>query len=122
MPLYEDSEILSSFRSMPFEPSVARKRSTHGMPMSAADLTDAFLKKLATMQASPVANLTKHWHECLPKKLIGSCAPTHIRGGILYAVAPNPQIRQELQFSVRKILTKVKKVDGCDNIKSIRFV
>ena len=72
MPLHEDSEIISEFRSMPFRPKFS--------------------------------------------------APINFRAGVVYADAANAQVRQELQFVERSILRKIKALEGCSSVKSIRFV
>ena len=107
MPLHEDSEIISEFRSMPFRPKFSRARSSGGKPVDSAELTRRFMAKFSVALKSPIKTISENWAACVPQE---------------FADAANAQVRQELQFVERSILRKIKALEGCSSVKSIRFV
>lgn len=122
MPLHEDSEILSEFRSMPFRPKFSRSRSSGGKPVDSAELTRRFMAKFSVALKSPIKTISENWAACVPQKFASKSAPINFRAGVVYADAANAQVRQELQFVERSILRKIKALEGCSSVKSIRFV
>ena len=122
MALNEDSRTLSDFRAMPFRPKFSRARSSGGLPVSSDELTRRFLSRFSIVVKSPISAVAEKWGACVGAKFASKSAPINLRAGVLYATADNPQIRQEIQFQERAILKKIKAIDGCASIKSIRFV
>ena len=45
-----------------------------------------------------------------------------MRDGVLYVEVCNAAARQELAFMERKILQQLKKIEGCSDVKKIRFL
>ena len=72
--------------------------------------------------ASPVSAISENWKKCVPAKFAAKSSPVNVRAGVLYVAADNPQIRQELQFAARGMLKKIRGLEGCSSIKSIRFI
>ena len=122
MPLNEDSEALSGFRSMPYRPKFSRARSSGGVPVASGERSRRFLAKFAARAASPVSTISENWKNCVPARFASKSSPLNVRGGVLYAAADNPQVRQELQFAARGVLKKIRALEGCASVKSIRFI
>lgn len=122
MPLHEDSPELSDFRQMPYSPTFSKKRDTRGVPEASANLAARFFAKFKIKAENPVKIVEEHWNECVPKRFEGKSAPQNVRLGVLYASVCNPSARQEMMFCEREILEKVRRLDGCQKIKKIRFV
>lgn len=122
MPLSEENNVLSAFRGLPYSPKISIDRSTKGKPESSASLVEKFLLKLKIKTENPVKIISASWNDCLPKRFIGRAFPRNVRMNILYVEAENPAVKQEILFSEREILKKIKLLKGCSNIKKIRFL
>ena len=122
MPLSEENSVLSAFRGLPYTHKTSIDRSTKGKPESSASLVDKFLLKLKIKEENPVKIISASWNDCLPKRFAGRSSPLNVRMNILYVEAENPSVKQEMMFSEREILKKVKLLKGCANIKKIRFL
>lgn len=123
MPLYKDSRVLSDFRGMPFLEPTAKSRKSGGVPMPAGAFADSVLRLLnqKQKQISVAETLAAHWRECVGEKLAGKCFVHSVKGATAFVSAENPQIKQMLAFSEKKILERVNAIDCCKHIKKIRF-
>lgn len=122
MPLSEDNEALSAFRGLSFAPSLSRSRVSKGKPMPADEIGKLVFEKLRAQTSGAKAEIQKNWGTLLPKEFLNKCEPENVRLATLYVRAANSAIAQELSFRERGILSKIRTLKGCQNIKKIRFV
>ncbi len=122
MPLHEDNSVLSAFRQLIFSPKTSQDRGTKGQPESAQSLTEKFLSKLSKKTDNIGKIVSENWESVIPQKFLGKASPQNVRMNVLYVVTENPSVKQELMFSERDILKKIKAVQGCEKIRKIRFI
>ncbi len=124
MPLARDSRTLGEFRDMPYVEPLARARKTRGVPVRAAAFADAVLAEIGKKlrHTSALETVAQNWLACVDAKFAQKCFAHCIKNDILFVSTTNAQVRQGLSFSEKKILSKIAKLDGCQNIKKIRFV
>ena len=122
MPLHQDSPELSAFRQIPHTFSSMKKRDTGGCPESSKSLARKFLSKLNGLLENESHKAVRYWASCVPKPFSDKCSPRNVRDGVLYVEVCNAAARQELAFMERKILQQLKKIEGCSDVKKIRFL
>ena len=124
MPLHRENGVLNAFRNLLFSPKTSKDRDTRGDPELSRTLAERFLAKLeaAARASDPAKIAAKNWGECAPTALAEQSSPKNSRLGVLYVETENPSVKQELMFSERAILAKLRKIGGCEKIKKIRFL
>ena len=74
-------------------------------------------------EKTPEQSISENWHKIVGKKLNMKCAPERLQpsNGMLYVKTSGGPVKQELSFQKKKILDKIKNLEGCDKVKDLKF-
>lgn len=110
--------------------SVARKRRRTEEAAFTTDRefsTPAGIEKILVshgiFSGSAQSVIRENWETIAPAALVHRCEPAELRDGLttLVIVCENATVRQELEFSKRAMLKKIRTLHGCARIKKISF-
>ena len=100
-----------------------RGRSTDRPLKSMDDAVQDAFRKLRLDKPVPEDAIVAHWLELLPLKLAKRCAPLRVlEGGRLVVQCENSVVKSEVRFHERALLSKIRTLRGCLEVKSISFV
>ena len=123
MPLYPNSRLLSDFREVPYEETFSRARQTRGRPAPAAaicaDVIGQIQKQYSKRAAADI--ILENWGQCM-QSLKDKCALQSVNNGVVFIATFDAHARQAIAFNQRKILERITSLEGCRDIKRIRFV
>lgn len=124
MPLAQNSRLLSDFREMPYIENFSKARKSGGTFVRADFFTSTVLEKIASKMkhTSTLEVISDNWRICVDAKFADKCFVYNVKGPIVFVSAINAQVKQAISFNEKKILAKIKRLDGCNNITKIRFV
>ena len=111
-------ELVGDLRGMPFEePRRAVKRPTQEL----ASVIDQLMTKHQVGRASAEQVVRDHWSE-----IVGSANATYshaaaIERNRLVVIASHAVVRNELFHHREQIVEKIRKLPGCENIKSLNL-
>lgn len=116
MPLYRDSDgLLSEFRGLPAEREL-------GDLKTPAQFIDKIFLDFKIGQTSPLQVVIEGWPDIIGPDFLELCEPCDLGATVLYVRTFNATAKQELMFNERKILAKIKKLNGCSKIRKIKFL
>jgi putative hydrolase of the HAD superfamily len=111
--------LLANLRGLPED----RGRSTDRPLKSMDDAVQDAFRKLRLDKPVPEDAIVAHWLELLPLKLAKRCAPLRVlEGGRLVVQCENSVVKSEVRFHERALLSKIRTLRGCLEVKSISFV
>jgi len=72
---------------------------------------------------SPEQIISENWQKVVGRALSVKCAPENLNSssGILFIKTSSGPVKQELSFSKKKILDKIKRLESCDFVTDLRF-
>ena len=72
---------------------------------------------------TPEQSISENWQKIVGKKLFMKCAPERLQisSGMLYVKTSGGPVKQELSFQKKKILDKIKQLEGCGKVKDLKF-
>ena len=71
---------------------------------------------------SPEKTISENWHKVVGRSFSTKCAPAKLtENGLLIIKTSSSPIKQDLSFSKDRILSTVRKLDGCSFIRGIKF-
>ncbi len=88
-----------------------------------AKMLDRLLVSRGIFSGSAQSVIRENWKKCVPVRLATRCEPRELRDGrtTLVVAGENALVRQELEFAKRRILKKIRALDGCEKIEKIVF-
>ena len=74
-------------------------------------------------EKTPEQLISENWQKLVGKPLSIKCAPERLNqsSGILYVKTASGPVMQELSFQKKTILAKINKLNGCSEIKNLKF-
>lgn len=89
-----------------------------------ANTIDRLLVSRGIFSGSIQAVVRENWAKIVPAKIVGRCEPRELRDGLstLVVAAENSLVRQELEFSKRVILKKIRALPACGKLKKIALI
>ncbi len=123
MPLYRDSKLLSDFREMPYFEDLSMPRRSNGKVVKADFFVDTILQRLSEKikKVSTLDIVSENWKTCVDAKFANKSFVYNVVNDIVFVSTINAQVKQAIVFNQIKILAKIRQLQGCENIKKIRF-
>jgi hypothetical protein len=109
-----NEDIIADFRGLPRTVSAASRR----VPLPLDNLLVVLKEKYKLEQPSPERELVENW-EMIFGKLAGRCNPIRIKETTLIISVTNQTLRAELQFQKQAILSKIRTLEQCKEIKDL---
>ncbi|MFL2928893.1 MAG: DUF721 domain-containing protein [Opitutales bacterium] len=74
-------------------------------------------------EKTPEQSISENWHTIVGKKLAMKCAPETLNSssGVLFIRTSGGPVKQELTFSKKKILGRIKNLEGCKFVNDLKF-
>ena len=74
-------------------------------------------------EKTPAQSITENWYKIVGRKLAMKCAPESLNSasGILYIKTSGGPVKQELSFSKKQLLIKIRKLEGCTMVSDLKF-
>lgn len=109
--------MVASLRGLPTDRRRSRNRPLQGMDT----MMDLLIAKYKIGAPSIEETIMRNWREIITPALASRCMPEKIDRDTLILRAANPVLRQEILFKQREILARLQKIDGCKDIRQLRF-
>ncbi|MEO5960914.1 MAG: DUF721 domain-containing protein [Opitutaceae bacterium] len=111
-------ELVGELRGIPSdEPRRAKKRPTRPL----ADLIEDLLQKNQIGRSSPEQNIRDRWTEIVGAANASYSHPARIERNQLIVLAAHSVVRNELFLHRAEIVTRIRQVPGCANVKAIHL-
>ena len=108
---------------MLYEETFSRARQTRGRPAPSAaicaDVIGQIQKQYSKRAAADI--ILENWGQCM-QSLKDKCALQSVNNGVVFIATFDAHARQAIAFNQRKILERITSLEGCRDIKRIRFV
>ena len=117
---FNERRLLANFLEIPLGEDLSKQRE----PLSMKDLVEITWANWGMGQeVTPEQSISENWHKIVGKKLSMKCAPESLNSssGILYVRSSGGPVKQELSFSKKQILFKIKKLKGCGEVTDVKF-
>ena len=117
---FNERRLLANFMQLPMGEDLSKRRE----PMSMKDLIEKTWANWGMgEEKTPEQAISENWHKIVGKQMSLKCAPErlHPSSGILYIRTSGGPLKQELSFQIKRILSKINKLDGCAEIKDLKF-
>ena len=117
---FNERRLLANFLEIPMGEDLSKQRE----PLSMKDLVEKTWANWGMGQEiTPEQSISENWHKIVGKKLSMKCAPESLNSsrGILYVRTSGGPVKQELSFSKKQILFKIKKLKGCGEVTDVKF-
>jgi hypothetical protein len=90
-------------------------------PSGLDSLIEVVVEKYAIARQRPERTIMENWRTIMGENA-PRCAPERIDslGRLVVAVA-NPVLRRELAFSRKRLVERIRRIDGCGDIRDIEF-
>ena len=110
--------LIADMRNLPH--NRGRSRIREERPLS--DLMDVLTQKHNIEQISREKIIMKHWREIVGSEMAHRCKPqTILHGNKLVIVTANPTLRNELAMRKHGMLSKIRALPACKDIREIFF-
>lgn len=109
--------LISELRGLPAPP----RRGYHRPVQELDSLIGDLVKRFRIGESSVEEKIATRWHEIVGDFDARRCAPQRISNGgrTLLVFAATAVLCQELQFEKRRILQRIQKIPGCDEIRDL---
>ena len=117
---FHERKLVANFLQMPMGEDMTKFRE----PLSMKELIEKTWENWGLGdEKTPEESISENWQKLVGKKLYMKCAPErlHPSSGILFIRTSGGPVRQELSFQKKGILEKIKKLEGCSEIKDLKF-
>ena len=117
---FHERKLVANFLEMPMGEDMTKFRE----PLSMKELIEKTWENWGLGdEKTPEESISENWQKLVGKKLCLKCAPErlHPSSGILFIRTSGGPVRQELSFQKKGILEKIKKLEGCSEIKDLKF-
>ena len=117
---FNERRLLSDFLELPMGEDLSK----HRAPLSMKELVEKTWANWGLgNEVTPEQSISENWHKLVGKKLHLKCAPErfHQSSGILYVRTSGGPVKQELSLQKKSIINKIKNLDGCREIKDLKF-
>lgn len=117
---FKERRLLSNFLELPLGEDLTKYRE----PLSMKDLVEKTWSNWGLgEERTPEQSISENWHKIVGKKLSMRCAPEKLNttSGILYIKTSGGPVKQELSFSKKQLLIKIRKIEGCTFITDLKF-
>jgi hypothetical protein len=117
---FNERRLLSEFMELPMGEDLTKYRE----PLSMKDLIEKTWANWGIGDSkSPEQIISENWQKVVGRALSVKCAPENLNSssGILFIKTSSGPVKQELSFSKKKILDKIKRLESCDFVTDLRF-
>lgn len=117
---FNERRLLADFLELPMGEDISKQRE----PLSMKDLIEKTWANWGMgEEKTPEQSISENWHKIVGKKLNMKCAPERLQpsSGTLYVKTSGGPVKQELSFQKKSILNKIKQLEGCSEVKDLKF-
>ncbi len=117
---FNERRLLANFLEVPMGEDMSKLRE----PLSMKQLIEKTWENWGMgEEKTPEQSISENWHNIVGKKLCMKCAPERLQptNGILFVKTSGGPVKQELSFQKKYILAKIKNLEGCSEIKDLKF-
>lgn len=111
-------ELVGDLRGVPFdEPRRSKKRATQPL----ATVVEQLMQAHQIGRSSPEQNIRDKWSEIVGPSNAAHSHPARIERNRLLVLVPHSVVRNELFMHREEIVARVRKLPGCETIKSLNL-
>jgi hypothetical protein len=117
---FNERRLLANFLELP----LGEDFSKHRDPMNMKELIEKTWANWGMgEEKTPEQLISENWQKLVGKQLSIKCAPERLNqsSGILFIKTASGPVMQELSFQKKTILAKINKLNGCSEIKNLKF-
>ena len=117
---FSERRLLANFLELPMGEDLSKHRD----PLSMKELIEKTWANWGMgEEKTPEQSISENWQKVVGKKLFMKCAPERLQpsSGMLYVKTSGGPVKQELSFQKKKILDKIKNLEGCGKVKDLKF-
>ena len=117
---FNERRLLSEFLELPLGEDLSK----HREPLSMKDLVEKTWSNWGLgEEKTPEQSISENWYKIVGRKLTMKCAPESLNSasGILYIKTSGGPVKQELSFSKKQLLIKIRKLEGCTMVSDLKF-
>lgn len=109
-------ELIADLRSIPHHRSRARDRGTKPLD----SLIEVCLERHHIGRETTEETIMRNWKRIIGERFAARCAPVRIdaRRRLIIGV-PNASLRRELQFHEDRIMTALRSIEGCKDLRGV---
>ena len=117
---FNERRLLANFLELPLGEDLSKNRE----PLNMKELIEKTWANWGIgEEKTPEQSISENWQKLVGKQLSIKCAPErlHPSSGTLYIKTASGPIMQELSIQKKQILSKINRLEGCTNIKNLKF-
>ena len=117
---FNERRLLSEFLELPLGEDLSK----HREPLSMKELVEKTWSNWGLgEERTPEQSISENWHKIVGKKLSMKCAPESLntKNGILYIKTSGGPVKQEMSFSKKQLLIRIRKIEGCSSVTDLKF-
>ena len=117
---FHERKLLSDFLELPMGEDLTKRRE----PLDMKELVEITWANWGMgEEKTPEQSISENWHTIVGKKLAMKCAPETLKSssGVLFIRTSGGPVKQELTFSKKKILGRIKNLEGCKFVNDLKF-
>ena len=117
---FNERMLLSEFLELPLGEDLSKHRES----LSMKDLVEKTWSNWGLgEEKTPEQSISENWYKIVGRKLAMKCAPESLNSasGILYIKTSGGHVKQELSFSKKQLLIKIRKLEGCTMVSDLKF-